>query len=171
MNRNKATGLLRCSGNKGACWPVWQPEFESLCGMKACSYKMSSGHCTTVQASKQACSIFVGFNSITLTTLTLININQKFWPNQHQDHTCCLVTFPFMGTVSPWNATLSQLFLTIFQGDFEVHPHLSTVLKSCFKGALKPPHANSCAGWMHSLCARKWEWHEFTSLQWWQLSP
>lgn len=62
----------------------------------------------------------------------------------------------FMGTVSLRNATLSQLFLTIFQGDSEVHPHLSTVLKSCFKGALKPPHANSCAGWMHTLCARKW---------------
>lgn len=66
------------------------------------------------------------------------------------------VAFPFMGTVSAWNATLSQLFLTVFQGDSEVHPHLSTVLKSFLKGALKPPHANSCAGWMHTLCARKW---------------
>lgn len=44
-----------------------------------------------------------------------------------------------MGTVSPWNATLSQLFLTIFQGDSEVHPHLSTVLKSCLKEPLNRP--------------------------------
>lgn len=76
INRNKATGLLRCSGNRGACCPAWQPELESPtpCGMKACSCKLSSGLYTIVQASKQASLFyFVGFKS-TLSTI------QTFWP-------------------------------------------------------------------------------------------
>lgn len=97
---------------------VWK-----LAPVSACS-----GLYTMVQASKQACSNFVGFNSTTLTTLTLININQKFWPNQLRTTLCML----------PGSLSFHGNSLTV-----ECHP-ISTLSDCISRGIWSSPASEHC---------------------------
>lgn len=63
----------------------------------------------------------------------------------------CMVAFLSWEHSCPGISTL-----TVVQVASKARSHQTIILKSCFRGTLKPTHVNSHVGWVRTLCARKW---------------